>query len=155
VPEAPRQYWRLWRHAAQQYVGIIHRVSAIMLSRIAADGVLLLHMAFIAFALLGAAIAVWWRWIPLVHLPAAVWALYIELTGRICPLTYLENYLRIRADQTGYTESFIEHYLLGIVYPSGLTREIQFALVLIVVVTNVAIYGWLFYRQRASRGRDA
>jgi len=87
---------------------------------------------------------------PLVHLPAAAWALFIELTGRICPLTYLENYFRIKADQTGYTESFVEHYLLGIVYPSGLTGEIQLTLALMVVVTNVAIYGWVFHRQRAS-----
>lgn len=87
--------------------------------------------------------AVWWRWVPLVQLPAAAWALFIELTGRICPLTHLENYLRIRADQTGYTESFVEHYLLGIVYPTDLTRETQLALALMVVVINVAIYGWL------------
>lgn len=115
-----------------------------MLFRLAADGVLLLHFAFIVFALLGAAMAVWWRWVPLVQLPAAAWALFVELTGRICPLTYWENTLRIRAGQTGYTESFVEHYLLGIVYPADLTRDTQLVLALVVVVTNVAIYGWLF-----------
>src|SRR5450759_5368602 len=112
-----------------------------MLFRLAAEAVLLAHLAFILFALLGAAIAVRWRWIPVVHLPAAAWGFFVELTGRMCPLTYLENYLRIKAGQSGYTESFIEHYLLDIIYPSGLTREVQFALAGVVVVVNIAIYG--------------
>lgn len=126
-----------------------------MLFRLAADAVLLVHLAFILFALLGAAIAARWRWILVVHLPAATWGFFVELTGRICPLTYLENYLRIKAGQSGYTESFIEHYLLVIIYPAGLTSEIQFALAGVVVVINVAIYGWLFYPRRVSHGRDA
>ena len=126
-----------------------------MFFRLAADGVLLLHLAFILFALLGAAMAVRWRWLPLVHLPAAAWGVFVELTGRICPLTYLENFLRIKAGQSGYTGSFIEHYLLNIIYPSGLTREIQFALAATVVVVNIAIYGWLFSRRRHGVERDA
>ena len=119
-----------------------------MLLRIAADSVLLLHLAFILFVLLGGAMTVWWRWSPLVHLPAAAWGFFVELAGRVCPLTYLENYFRIKAGQSGYTESFIEHYLLDIIYPSGLTREIQFALAGVVIVVNIIIYGWLFYRGR-------
>lgn len=125
-----------------------------MFLRLAADGVLLLHLAFILFALLGAAMALRWRWIPLIHLPAAVWGFFVECTGRACPLTSLENHLRIRAGQSGYTESFIEHYILDIIYPSGLTREIQFVLAGIVVVVNIAIYGWL-YRWRHNVKRDA
>jgi hypothetical protein len=124
-----------------------------MFFRLAADGVLVLHLAFIVFALLGAAMAARWRWIPLVHLPAAAWGCFVELTGRVCPLTYLENDLRIRAGQAGYTDSFIEHYLLGIIYPAGLTGEIQMALAGVVIAVNIAIYGWLFSRRRA--GRDA
>ena len=111
------------------------------LLRIAADSVLLLHLAFILFVLLGGAMTIWLRWIPFIHLPAAVWGFCVELTGRVCPLTYLENYFRIKAGQSGYTESFIEHYLLDIIYPSGLTREIQLALAGVVVVVNSAIYG--------------
>ena len=126
-----------------------------MFFRLAADGVLLLHLAFILYTLLGAAVAVWWRWIPLVHLPAAAWGFVVELTGRDCPLTYLENYLRIKAGQSGYTESFIEHYILNLIYPSGLTREIQFALAGVVVVVNIAIYGWLFFRGRHGVNRGA
>ena len=126
-----------------------------MFFRLAADGVLLLHLAFILFALLGAVLAMRWRWIPLIHLPAAAWGFFVELTGRACPLTYLENYLRIKAGQSGYTESFIEHYILDIIYPSGLTREIQFALAGVVVVVNIAIYGWLFSRRRHGVKTDA
>ena len=122
-----------------------------MLFRLSADAVLLLHLVFILFALLGAAIAVRWRWILVVHLPAAAWGFFVELTGRVCPLTHLENYLRIKAGQSGYAESFIEHYLVAIIYPAGLTKGIQFTLAGVVVMVNVAIYGWLFYARRGSR----
>lgn len=126
-----------------------------MLFRLAAESVLLIHLAFIMFALLGAAIAVRRRWIIVVHLPAAAWGFFVELTGRICPLTSLENYLRARAGLSGYTESFIEHYMIAIIYPAGLTREIQFILASVVVVVNIAIYGWLFHYWHTSQGRDA
>lgn len=122
--------------------------------RLAADCVLLVHLAFILFAVLGATMAVWWRWVPLVHLPAATWGFFVELTGRDCPLTHLENYLRIKAGLSGYTESFVEHYLLAIIYPAGLTREIQFALAGVVIFVNIAIYGWLIVRKRISQARD-
>lgn len=121
----------------------------------AADCVLLIHLAFILFAVLGAALTLWWRWAPVVHLPVAAWALFVELTGRSCPLTRLENFFRIKAGLSGYTESFIEHYLVALIYPAGLTREIQFALAGVLIVVNVAIYGWLLARKRASPGRDA
>lgn len=119
--------------------------------RLAADAALLAHLAFILFALLGAALASKWRWVPLVHVPAAAWGFFVEFTGRICPLTDLENYLRIKAGQSGYAESFIEHYLLAIIYPAGLTREVQFVLAGVVVVINAAIYGWLVYARCESR----
>ena len=120
--------------------------------RLAADAVLLLHLAFILFALFGGVLAVWWRWMPLVHLPLAAWAFFVELTDRICPLTYLENDLRIRAGQSGYTESFVEHYLLDVIYPSGLTREVQFVLAATVAVINMAIYLWLVRRRPPRHG---
>lgn len=126
-----------------------------MFFRLAADATLLLHLAFILFALLGAAMTVRWRWAPLVHLPVAAWAFFVELTGRNCPLTSLENHLRIKAGLSGYEESFIEHYLLAIIYPAGLTREIQFALAGVVIVVNIAIYAWLFLRKRVTHGGDA
>ena len=117
-----------------------------MLFRIAADAVLFLHLAFIVFALFGAVLAVRWRWLPLIHLPAAAWGFFIEISGRVCPLTWVENDLRLRAGQAGYRESFIEHYLLNVIYPSGLTREVQFALAGVVLAVNAAIYTWLLVR---------
>lgn len=124
-----------------------------MYFRFAADGVLLLHLAFILFALFGGALATRWRWMPLVHLPTAAWAFFVELTGRVCPLTYLENELRIRAGQSGYQESFIEHYLLDIIYPAGLSREVQFVLAAIVVLVNIALYSYHYgHARRGKRG---
>lgn len=125
-----------------------------MIFRLAAEAVLLAHLAFIVFALLGAVLAVWWRRIVIVHLPAAAWGAWVEISGRVCPLTLLENYLRIKAGQSGYAESFIEHYLLAIIYPAGLTRDIQFALAAAVIAVNLAIYGWLLVRRQSSRGED-
>jgi len=126
-----------------------------MLYHLAADAVLLIHVAFILFAVLGAALGARWRWILVIHLPAATWASFVELSGRMCPLTDVENHLRRMAGESGYTESFIEHYLLAIIYPAGLTREVQFVLAAVVVVINVAIYGWLFYSRRTSNHADA
>ena len=119
-----------------------------MAFRLAADGVLLLHVAFILFVLLGAVMALRWRWMPYVHVPAAAWGFFVELTGRACPLTYMENYFRIKAGQTGYADSFIEHYILDIIYPTDITRNVQFVLAGVVVAVNVAIYGWLLHRWR-------
>ena len=124
-----------------------------MYFRLAADGVLLLHLAFILFALVGGALAARWRWMPWVHLPAMAWAIFVEFTGRICPLTYLENDLRLRAGQSGYTTSFVEHYLLDVIYPAGLTRELQFGLAATVVLVNIAIYVWLVLR-RPTQDKD-
>ena len=126
-----------------------------MLLQFAAAAVLLLHMAFILFVLLGAAITAWWRWMPIVHLPAAAWGIFVEITGRVCPLTYLENYLRVKAGQSGYAESFIEHYLLAIIYPAGLTRGVQFALAGAVVIVSVVIYGRLLYSRHMADRTDA
>ncbi len=127
-----------------------------MLYRLAAEGILLLHLAFIVFVVLGAALAARRRWFILVHFPAALWGVFVEVTGRVCPLTYAENYLRVKAGQSGYAESFIEHYLLAVIYPAGLTREVQFLLAAAVVVINVAIYGWLYaHSRRTPRKPDA
>jgi len=122
-----------------------------MLYRLSAEAVLLLHFAYIAFVLFGAAVAARWRWAAAVHLPAAAWGCFVELSGRVCPLTYAENYLRGRAGQSGYAEGFIEHYLLRIIYPAGLTPQIQLVLAGIVVVVNVLIYGWVLKRRAAKR----
>ena len=107
----------------------------------------MLHLCFILFALLGGMLALRWRWVPLVHFPAVAWAFFVEMTAGICPLTQIENDFRERAGQSGYADSFIEHYLLGVIYPAGLTRDVQFVLAATVVVVNIAIYSWLVFHR--------
>ena len=118
--------------------------------RLAADAVLLLHLAFIVFAVFGGLLAFKWRWMPLLHLPAMAWAIQLELTGGICPLTSIENTLRLSAGQSGYAGSFVEHYLLSLIYPSGLTREIQWILAATVAGINIAVYSWLAFRRHTG-----
>ena len=118
--------------------------------RLAADAVLLLHAGFIVFVLLGAVFALRWRWWPLVHLPAAGWGVWVSASGAICPLTPLENSLRHAAGQAGYQGGFIQHYLLALVYPEGLTRPVQWALAGVVLLVNAALYAWVW---RSARSR--
>ncbi len=122
-----------------------------MFFRIAADLVLALHLGFITFVILGGLLVLRYRWIIYLHIPAAVWGAFVEITGRICPLTIWENNLRRRAGESGYAESFVEHYLVPIIYPAGLTRSVQFWIAGLVIVANVVIYGWLLYRWHKSR----
>ena len=112
----------------------------------AADAVVLAHGAFILFAVLGGLLALRWRWLPLLHLPAVAWAVFIEATGRICPLTPLEVSLRIAAGDAGYDGGFVEHYLIPIIYPAGLTRGVQFALAALVLAVNLAVYAAVLRR---------
>ena len=119
-----------------------------MIHRLAADAVLLLHLGFILFVLLGGLLVLRWRWAPLLHLPAAAWGVYVELSGGLCPLTPLENRLRSAAGEAGYTGGFIEHYLLALIYPAGLTHEIQYVLAAIVVGVNGLAYAWVWRRRR-------
>ena len=114
--------------------------------RLAADAVVLAHGAFILFAVLGGLLALRWRWLALLHLPAAAWAVFIEATGRICPLTPLEVSLRIAAGDAGYDGGFIEHYLIPIIYPAGLTRGVQLALAALVLAVNLAVYAAVLRR---------
>lgn len=123
-----------------------------MLYRLLADAVLLFHLLFVAFAVLGGLLALRWRWIPLVHLPAVGWAAWVEFSGRICPLTPLENELRAAGGAAGYSGGFIEHYLLPMLYPAALTPQLQWWLGGGLLVFNVAVYLVCHFRPR--RGRD-
>jgi uncharacterized protein DUF2784 len=89
-----------------------------------------------------------WRWITFVHLPAAAWGIFVEISNGICPLTCLENHLRQAAGQAGYSKSFIEHYLLPIIYPTSLTADIQYLLAGAVLLTNTMIYSRILSRNR-------
>ncbi|MDX1583776.1 MAG: DUF2784 domain-containing protein [Thermoanaerobaculia bacterium] len=111
-----------------------------MLYRILADAVVLLHGMFVLFVVLGSLFVIWWPKVAWVHVPTAVWGALIEFAGWICPLTPLENDLRRRAGQAGYEGGFIEHYVLGWLYPEGLTRSTQIWLGIIVIVVNVIGY---------------
>jgi len=112
-----------------------------------ADGVLLLHLLFIVFVVGGGLLVLRRPRLAWVHLPVALWGAMIEFAGWICPLTPLENALRSRAGEAGYGGGFIEHYLLPVVYPGVLTREIQIGLGLGVVVINAVVYT-LVWRRR-------
>ena len=116
-----------------------------------ADIVVLIHLTFVIFAVLGAVLIIWWRWTTWLHFPAFLWAVWIEFSGGICPLTPLENWLRIKAGQGGYEGAFVATYLLPVLYPAGLTRNVQLLLAMMVIVINVAIYGSIFYKRNREK----
>lgn len=121
---------------------------------ILADAVLVLHGAFIAWALLGACAV--WRWPRLVwwHLPALAWGVWIEASAGLCPLTPLEVGLRQRAGQQGYAGGFIDHYLGALIYPQGLTPAAQWRIALALAAVNLLLYGLIVWRRwRARRMR--
>ena len=124
-----------------------------MLYRIAADGVLALHLAFVLFALLGGFLVLRRVGLAWLHLPAVAWAAFVEFSGRICPLTPLEGALRQAAGDAGYAGDFLEHYLLAMIYPEGLTHDVQIILGATVVIVNVAIYALILRRSSLRRGR--
>jgi hypothetical protein len=116
--------------------------------RFIADTVLLLHLGFILFVLFGALLAMRHRALLVLHLAALAWGFAVEAFGMLCPLTDAENHFRMLAGQSGYSGGFIEHYLLGLLYPAGLDRNIQYLLAAAVLVINLGLYGWMLRRQR-------
>jgi len=120
---------------------------------LAAALVLALHLAFVLFVVFGAVLVLRRPRLAWLHLPAAAWGVFIELTGRGCPLTGLENLLRLRAGLQGYAEGFLEHYILWLLYPDGLTRTVQFILAGIVLAINGALYTWIWRRRAGSDKR--
>ena len=123
-----------------------------MLYRIAADGILALHLAFVLFALLGGLLVLRTPRLAWLHLPVVAWAAFVEFTGRICPVTPLEVALRQAAGDAGYAGDFLEHYLVAVIYPEGLTHDVQIILGATVLVVNVAIYAAVLRRSRLRRG---
>ena len=117
--------------------------------------VLAVHLGFIVFVILGGLLVLRFPKIMYLHIPAAIWGAFVEISGRICPLTTWENDLWQSAGESGYAESFVEHYLVPIIYPAGLTRNVQLTLAGIVVLANIVIYGWLLYRWNKSRALES
>ena len=122
-----------------------------MFYRLLADATVVLHLAFVVFVV-GGGLLVWRKpKLAWAHVPAVAWGAAIEFAGWICPLTPLENWLREQGGQAGYSTSFIEHYLIPVLYPQSLTRDLQWLLGGFVLVITLAVYAGVVWR-RAPRG---
>ncbi len=119
-----------------------------MLYGLAADAVMLVHFAFILFAIFGSLVAALRPRLAWLHLPCLAWASWIGLTGSLCPLTPLENYFRQLAGERGFAGGFVEHYIQPVIYPDGLTRELQVAMAAILLAINALGYGLLWRRRQ-------
>jgi len=115
-----------------------------------ADLVVAIHFTFVLFVVLGGLLVLRWPRLAYLHLPAATWGVLIEFAGWVCPLTPLEQSLRLKAGEQGYSGSFIEHYVLPLLYPSALTRTIQVGIAAIVIAVNLYIYGYLLRTRKSE-----
>ena len=122
-----------------------------MLYQILANLVLFTHLVFIIFATFGALLVLYRPRVMYLHLPAVLWAATVEFCGWICPLTPFENYFRIKAGISGYSGDFIGHYLTRLIYPEGLTREIQIFLGIIVVALNAVLYSMVWIKLQKNK----
>ena len=120
-----------------------------MIYRLLADAVVVLHIGFVIFVVVGGFLLRRWPKLIYVHVPVAIWGALIEFVGWVCPLTPLENHLRSLGGQAGYAGGFIEHYLLPVLYPHALTRNIQLLLGLLVITSNAIAY-FFYFRHRAK-----
>lgn len=122
-----------------------------MTYRLLADATVVLHLGFVLFVV-GGGLLVWRHprlaWL---HVPAALWGALIEFAGWVCPLTPLENWLREQGGQQAYATSFVEHYLMPVLYPQALTREVQWVLGGVVLLVNGILYTAMLRRARISR----
>lgn len=116
-----------------------------------ADLVVVIHFLFVLFVVLGGLLVLRWPKLAYAHIPAAIYGAAIEFAGWVCPLTPLEHWLRRQAGDATYAGGFIEHYILPVLYPSALTREIQLLLGGLVVAINVLVYGLLVRRRYAQK----
>jgi hypothetical protein len=115
-----------------------------------ADATVVFHFAVVIFVIAGAVLLLWRRWVAWVHLPTITWVIYAELFHRTCPLTYLENWCRDQAGGQAYQGGFVDHYIMPVLYPNGLTPGMQVAFGLAILVINVVLYTIAFRRRRES-----
>ncbi|HEY5559153.1 MAG TPA: DUF2784 domain-containing protein [Steroidobacteraceae bacterium] len=120
-----------------------------MIHRLLADAVLVLHLGFVLFVVLGGLLVLRWPKLAWLHVPVVVWGAAIEFGGWICPLTPLEKWLREQGGEGAYSGGFIEHYLTVVIYPDGLTSRIKWMIGAAVLLINAAVYLVLWYRLRA------
>jgi hypothetical protein len=118
--------------------------------RFLADATVLLHLLFVAFVVCGGLLALRWPRMMWVHLPAATWGALVECNGWICPLTPLENWLRDQGGGEVYTSGFIERYVLPVLYPTSLSRDVQWALGALVLLVNGIVYAVVFRSRRRT-----
>jgi len=116
-----------------------------------ANCILVVHLMFILFVVFGGLLVFYKKWMPWLHIPAIFWAVLIEFSGWICPLTPMENHFKALAGQRGYNQSFIQHYLLEVIYPDGLTRQVQILLGLGVLIFNLLIYAVFLKKKGAMK----
>jgi len=121
-----------------------------MFYRLSADLILIVHLTFVAFVVLGGLLVLRWPRLIWLHLTAVLWGAAIEFIGFICPLTPLEVSLRELGGEAAYEGDFIDHYITALLYPSGLTRELQIVLGCLILAVNLSIYGYLFVRRRRN-----
>jgi uncharacterized protein DUF2784 len=119
-----------------------------MLFRLLADATVVLHLLFVVFVICGGLLAVRWPRVAWVHLPAAAWGAWIEFAGWICPLTPLENWLRVQGGSATYATSFVERYMLPVLYPVSLSRDVQWTLGLMVILLNGIVYAVVVLSRR-------
>ena len=117
---------------------------------IAANLILIVHFIFILFVVFGALLFFVTTKIIFIHFPTLIWGSYIELTNSICPLTYLENWLLQKANLTTYSEGFIQNYLMPIVYPASLTKDLQIYLGIALIVINIVFYAFIFNKLKKN-----
>jgi hypothetical protein len=122
-----------------------------MLYSALAGAVLVCHGCFIVFVTLGGLAVLRWQRLAWLHLPAVAWGVFVEFSGRICPLTPLENEFRMRGGDAGYTGGFIDHYLTSWIYPEGLTRNAQFVIGSLFLLLNVTVYVLVWRKVRRNR----
>ena len=127
-----------------------------MLYSLTADILILIHLSFICFVLIGGFLALKWKWLIFLHIPCIIWAVLIEFYGWICPLTPFEQQLRQAGGEAGYSGGFIDHYIVSIIYPSGLTHKMQLFLGILVILINIAAYALvvIHYRKRRIKTRQ-
>ena len=112
----------------------------VMLYRLMADLVVVVHLGFILFVAIGALLA--WRrpWLLLLHAPSLLWSVASVTIGVPCPLTPLEKSLRKLAGEEGYAGGFVDRYVEGVVYPESLTPVLRAMVPVAVVVGYAGLY---------------